>query len=140
MRECGECTLCCLVTRVPELDKPENTMCTLCDAGCTIYNDRPQSCRAFDCAWLLGAMDEDQRPDKIHVVIETLPDESVVLALIEPGYEDVLPTLNESFSEFTERGVSVAATNRQVLLGKGSVITDVQRVIAEYARDLGVTR
>jgi hypothetical protein len=138
MRECGECTLCCLVTRVPELDKPENTMCTLCDAGCTIYNDRPQSCRAFDCAWLKGALAEDQRPDKTHVVIETLPDESVVLALIEPGYEDVLPALEDSFSEFTERGVSVVATNKQVLLGKDADISDVERVVVGYARDLGV--
>ena len=137
MRECGECTLCCLVTRVPELEKPEGTMCTFCDVGCTIYNDRPQSCRAFDCAWLKGAMDEDQRPDKTHVVIETLPDESVVLALIEPGYEDVLPALEDSFSEFTERGTSVVATNKQVLLGKDADIDDVRRVVVQYARDLG---
>jgi len=82
-------------------------------------------------------MDEDQRPDKTHVVIETLPDESVVLALIEPGYEDVLPALEDSFSEFTERGTSVVATNKQVLLGKDADIDDVRRVVVQYARDLG---
>lgn len=139
MRECGECTLCCTVLRVPELDKPENTKCSNCAVGCTIYNDRPQSCVDFNCGWLQGALDEDQRPDKSHVVIETLPDESVVLALVEPGYEDVLPTLNDSFSEFTERGVSVVATTKQVLLGKDAVIDDVQRVVAQYVRDLGVS-
>jgi hypothetical protein len=92
----------------------------------------------FNCAWLQGALAEDQRPDKTHVVIEILPDESVVLALVEPGHEDVLPALEESFSEFTERGVSVVATNKQVLLGKDAVLKDVERVVIQYARDLGV--
>jgi hypothetical protein len=92
----------------------------------------------FNCAWLQGALAEDQRPDKTHVVIEILPDESVVLALVESGHEDVLPALEESFSEFTERGVSVVATNKQVLLGKGAVLKDVERAVIQYARDLGV--
>ena len=138
MRECGECTLCCLVPAVPEIAKPINTMCKFCDKGCTIYEDRPDSCRAFDCAWLMGAMDEDMRPDKSHVVIEILPEASVVLALVEPGYESVLPSLNDRLSEFTERGVSIVASDGRARLGNGADRESVQKALTKTAQQFGM--
>ena len=57
-RKCGACTLCCTTLAVPELDKPNGVRCAhLTDEGCGIYEDRPQSCRDFECAWLRGAGD-----------------------------------------------------------------------------------
>ena len=137
-RQCGECTLCCLVPEVPEMNKPINTMCKHCDKGCTIWPDRPKSCRAFDCAWLRGAMNDDMRPDKSHVAIEVLPDERVVLALIEPGYDHILSDLNEPLSEFTDRGVSIVASNGRVRLGNGSDMESVRNAIMNSAKDFGV--
>ncbi len=55
-RKCGACTLCCTTLAVPELDKPNGVRCVhLTDQGCGIYEDRPESCRTFECAWLRGA-------------------------------------------------------------------------------------
>jgi len=136
MRECGECTLCCLVTEIPELSKPINVMCNFCDQGCTIHAERPKSCRNYNCAWLLGAMDEDMRPDKCHVVIEPLPDESVVLALIEPGYEESLVDLD--LSEFTKRGASIVASDGRALFCEGADHKSVQKVLNDSAQLFGM--
>src|SRR4051812_14872278 len=50
-RECGTCTLCCKVAAVEELNKPNGVWCSHCLSGkrCTIYDQRPQSCRSFYC-------------------------------------------------------------------------------------------
>jgi hypothetical protein len=55
MRECGECTECCISASVEEIDKPMGVHCkNLCDIGCSIYKDRPGACRFFSCQWLKG--------------------------------------------------------------------------------------
>lgn len=76
-RSCGACTLCCKLPVIdwptdppvgrPPLKKPANTWCTYCaqGQGCTIYPDRPLSCAAFQCLWLMGLMPEGLRPDAI---------------------------------------------------------------------------
>jgi hypothetical protein len=54
-RSCGECTLCCKLMSIPELHKPEASWCAHCKPGqgCSIYQERPGSCRDFACKWLL---------------------------------------------------------------------------------------
>jgi hypothetical protein len=54
------------VGRAP-LRKPENTLCTWCaeGRGCTIYRDRPISCAAFQCLWLMDLLPEALRPDRV---------------------------------------------------------------------------
>lgn len=85
-RKCGDCTLCCTLTTVPELGKPTNFQCMHCAKGCSIYERRPQSCRDFQCAWLRGEMPQWMRPDKVHVMIERKSDH-FVLAVPERGHE-----------------------------------------------------
>lgn len=71
-RKCGSCSLCCKVLHVVELHKPPGKWCLHCapgKGGCLIYADRPPSCEAFDCGWLRGAGPEEERPDKIGLVI-----------------------------------------------------------------------
>jgi hypothetical protein len=77
---CGDCSLCCRLLEVQEIDKPFLKMCQHAQrgAGCTIYASRPESCRAFVCTWLAsqqapdGAawdrMPPEMRPDRCHVV------------------------------------------------------------------------
>lgn len=64
-RACGPCSLCCTVLRVDELDKPAGDDCPhQCgDRGCGIYETRPQICRAYECLWRQGGLEEDERPD-----------------------------------------------------------------------------
>lgn len=70
-RNCGECTLCCKLMGVPELKKPSAKWCVSCDQGkgCTVYEERPQSCRNFQCFWLMDENFPDEfRPDRIHAL------------------------------------------------------------------------
>jgi len=93
-RECGPCRLCCRLPDIPELAKPINTWCVHIDlspgaAPCTIYDRRPDVCRGFDCAWKQGLGDEDDRPDILGVMWQTvtLPDGRPGLGVVEarPG-------------------------------------------------------
>jgi hypothetical protein len=54
-RSCGPCSLCCKLLPIAALDKAHDQWCTYCrpgDGGCTIYEDRPPTCRSFVCNWL----------------------------------------------------------------------------------------
>jgi hypothetical protein len=63
-RGCGDCGLCCTALAVPELDKPNGMQCKhRTPEGCAIYDDRPLSCRVFECAWLQGGGENYSRPD-----------------------------------------------------------------------------
>lgn len=65
--ECGDCSLCCKLLGIKELDKPKLQWCSHCSPGngCKIYQDRPQSCREFECMWLMGQWHEDFKPSKV---------------------------------------------------------------------------
>ena len=70
-RQCGTCQACCTVCPVEPLEKPLMQRCEhQCPQGCAIYQDRPEPCAAYQCSWLLGHFDEDQRPDKTGVLFE----------------------------------------------------------------------
>ncbi len=76
-RECGGCTACCTTMVVQELGKPEFTPCDKLlveqwrgapkEMGCSIYDDRPESCRVWSCLWI-GGMPARWRPDKCGLV------------------------------------------------------------------------
>lgn len=69
-RKCGACTLCCTALAVPELGKKNGERCQhLTPTGCGIYEDRPPSCRAFECLWLQGDGDPSVRPDRLGAVL-----------------------------------------------------------------------
>jgi hypothetical protein len=66
-RECGECTLCCIVPAIdkPEMQKLPSSVCGHCDKGCAIYENRPETCRTYYCGWRwLPIFGDDWRPDQ----------------------------------------------------------------------------
>ena len=71
-RTCGSCTACCKALEVVELTKPLGKWCQHCSIGkgCKIYAERPQSCRDFRCEWLKGLGEEEDRPDRIRVILD----------------------------------------------------------------------
>jgi hypothetical protein len=72
-RVCGECTACCTVLAISELQKPARWACDHVDcSGCGIYENRPQTCRDFQCAWLRDDIpgDASLRPDKLGVLFD----------------------------------------------------------------------
>jgi Fe-S-cluster containining protein len=99
--------LCCNVTMVPELRKPERTWCTNCnESGCGIYETRPKSCRTFECAWLLGELPDEMRPDKVHVMIEKVTD-SIRLVLEEPGFIGSWQKIEDELNKYAKLGITL---------------------------------
>ena len=107
-RICGGCTLCCRLVGVPETRKPAGTWCLDCvqGQGCGVHVGRPQSCRNFDCFWLMDEQfPEDMRPDRCGVVVYFNDDDGVVLfvdpdrpdALAEPPGQDWLSALLNAY-------------------------------------------
>ena len=96
-RKCGACTLCCTALAVPELGKKNGEPCVhITSEGCGIYEDRPLSCRAFECAWLQGAGDGlHTRPDFTGGVLGVEDDKSphklgqALVVYTDPNGKDV---------------------------------------------------
>ena len=98
MLGCGDCTMCCKLVGVQELDKPRDTWCEHCEIGkgCSIYEDRPQSCDDFECLWLQSQsksdpMGEHLRPDRCKVVLGATT-KGNVQAFVDPGRADAYKT------------------------------------------------
>ena len=71
-RSCAGCTMCCKIMGIAELSKPRNQWCPNCDVGkgCKIYDERPQSCRDFDCIYLLdGTLADHWKPSRSRMVL-----------------------------------------------------------------------
>lgn len=89
-RSCDGCTQCCTVFGVTELNKPNFTRCgheTESD-GCTIYKDRPRSCRRFTCLWAMGMLPQEDSPDKLGVIFSPTRDEHgacIAVGEVRPG-------------------------------------------------------
>ena len=70
-KSCGPCGMCCKVFAVKELAKPAGVMCAHYGGGCGIYAARPESCRSFECVWLMDPeMPHRFRPDQTKVVLD----------------------------------------------------------------------
>ncbi len=86
-RSCADCTLCCKVLNIPELQKPRGRLCTHCavDKGCTIYAQRPDACRAFDCSYLLSpSLGDEWKPTTAHMVLGYMAREDIILIFTDP--------------------------------------------------------
>jgi hypothetical protein len=73
---CGSCTACCTLIGVAELKKENFTKCQhICGAGCAIYQDRPNSCRVYNCLYRLGLLKGGvpNRPDNLGILVDVTP-------------------------------------------------------------------
>ena len=83
LKRCGDCSLCCKVLAIPELEKPKDAWCSnfAAGTGCRIYADRPPSCRDFACRWLVdSSMGPEWKPSVCKLVLDTKPGLLVVHA------------------------------------------------------------
>lgn len=119
-RECGSCSLCCKVLRIAELDKPKDAWCPnfKTGAGCTIYADRPPSCRSFNCRWLVDpALGPEWKPSLCKMVLDTR--ESFLVVHVDPAAtrpwraEPYLSTLRRFSVQGLPRGGLVLVIERQ---------------------------
>lgn len=69
-RKCGECYACCIHLGIEALKKWPGQSCKHLDGShgpltrCTVYDNRPQACVGYWCAWIGGFGSDDYRPDK----------------------------------------------------------------------------
>ena len=99
--ECGECTLCCSLLPIEWLDKPANTPCIHCDAGCLIHDTKHYECSSFECSWLQSGVDNPElRPDKCGVIFEKVDDKTFYGNIIpDKGVSDLARKQMQSFVE-----------------------------------------
>lgn len=143
MNKCGECTLCCRLTSVPELRKPFGIWCSFCNIGngCKIYEDRPNSCKSFECFWYSKNMPLDMRPDKSHVVLEKLIDKNIYLVLVNTHRDNawkspkVIKLINTIVKDGNAVVVSVnSGKEKHMLLPSGMTKEKVEEELIEYYR------
>ena len=73
LRQCGDCQACCEHVAVRTFDKPAGVRCAhQCKAGCNVYGQRPSECATYQCSWLEGHGDDNDRPDRSGVIFETM--------------------------------------------------------------------
>lgn len=76
MRDCGDCSLCCVNPAIArevlleDRDFGEKPACTACrylnfdgmKGSCAIYERRPSVCKGYVCIWALGYVNEEPAP------------------------------------------------------------------------------
>jgi hypothetical protein len=71
-RDCSNCTMCCELLGVEELEMPPSGQCPNCrlGTGCMAYEQRPTECSAFYCEYLLDPrLGDHWRPSKCRTVV-----------------------------------------------------------------------
>ncbi len=72
-RSCQDCTLCCKLLAVHELQKPSPSGWAQCEIGvrCDVHDTRPGDGRTFYCGWLLDPRISDAwRPRDSRMVVK----------------------------------------------------------------------
>jgi len=112
--ECGECTLCCKLLNIKEVDSKPGEYCKHCKPGigCKIYNERPEPCRIFECAWkqMIHA-GEELRPDRCNILFEKWSDYVMVGSV---NSDDIKEIVIKQIDYFRSEGISVLIVNQNI--------------------------
>lgn len=132
MNACGNCTLCCKLMAVTELDKPARQWCAKADPtrGCTDYPARPASCAEYECVWLVsqrrpgGGLAPELRPDRSRVVLNVGLDGTGIVFHVDPSRPAAHQTgaageLLESVIQQGQDVVIVVGDQRTEIPGRG---------------------
>ena len=124
-RTCGECTACCIATAVEPLGKPCGERCSyLGQRGCSVYFDRHKDpkfrdCISFNCLWILGWAEEQDRPDKLGGVVFSAqpdpdcPDRARIQIMERTPGSSQSPRVQYIIDQVLQQGVTVMITNRE---------------------------
>jgi len=144
INKCEECTLCCELLPIKEINKQPSVLCSDCtlSKGCNIYNNRPEECKNFNCLYIEdNEMPDFLRPDKCNVIFEKITTK-IFIAINhynEPfAYErenviDYIKSLNE-------KGISVITTSftnepNEVFVGEGHTEEGIKRVTSNILKN-----
>lgn len=109
LNTCGECGACCKLLGIETLGKPAGPWCEhFFEGGCRIYDDRPDECRGFHCAWLKSQrlppearMGPEWRPDRAGFVMYTDRGGLRLNVVVEPA--DPLAWRREPYHGYLKR-------------------------------------
>lgn len=146
---CQDCTGCCTVFEVKEVDKAFGEPCkhlgpTLFGPGCQIYNERPDACKRYVCLWL----DSQRRPEVERFAEELRPDVSKVVlgwpwgidretlfVYPYPGHDDAWrkPAVADVLKRTLDRGgkVVVVLNNRRIAIKGDMAFVGTEEEFAE---------
>jgi hypothetical protein len=123
-KSCGGCTACCMTVPVKEIGLRAFERCRHLHSlpqlatGCSIHANRPRSCRAWSCSWLISDLPDEYRPDRIGVVVDPIPDlvrihgEEIVASQlwVLPGHEDdwrTVPAVKDLIQSIMDLGFAI---------------------------------
>jgi hypothetical protein len=139
MGECNGCTLCCLLTDLPILEKPAGVMCKHCTSNeCGIYQDRPKACRDFLCAYRTEDMPDAMHPNNCHIMLEKVDGCDTYVGTVDPKYRGawVSEAVNEFVDEKVKQGISVVIVGDKKYIKSPDGI-EQKDVINELAKAYG---
>ena len=129
---CDGCEFCCKVLEVTEIEKPQGKWCQhiVHGRGCGIYPERPFSCSAFKCLWLLSQsranpaerFAPELRPDRSRVMFTAPNDGKILVAHVDAGFPgawrsgpagDFIATVNKAMDVIVVQG------DKRALIKKG---------------------
>ena len=106
MNECGDCSVCCNIFTIKELNKKEKTNCShLCESGCKIYSTRPRACSSFECVFLKSDWPVELRPDKSGVIIANYPFGYQAIRLTNEVSKEMMKKIGELKKQVHIQGV-----------------------------------
>lgn len=122
VNKCGSCQVCCELLQIEEINKPDFKICpNQFYGGCKIYEERPASCRVYECSWLRNGESEKNRPDRVGVLFSDqyspLYGEWTTIHVIKPEARS-LDRIKKKILEIIKRTVLIEMTKEgMVLLG-----------------------
>jgi hypothetical protein len=135
-RACGSCMMCCKVPYIEEFKKPPGVWCAhaVAGRGCAIYADRPPSCRAFYCSWMLDAsFGPEWKPEKAKFVVYVQQNNMNLQVAVDPSFPNAW-TRPPFYARIKQWAVEGAERGRFVFVRIGGRII---AVLPDREEDIG---
>jgi hypothetical protein len=99
---------CCTRLTVESLGKPAGIRCPHAHRGCAIHPTKPEECRTFACAWLLGLGGDGDRPDQSGILLDLVWQDQrhVTLRVISGDGPGVVRLCGEAIARLADGGVT----------------------------------
>jgi hypothetical protein len=131
--------MCCKLLSIPELDKPQQKWCQHCEigVGCNIYDEKPPSCSAFYCGYLLNdGIDEHWKPSTSKMVLDFEQDSNRIVIHVDSCRLHAWRK-EPYYSEIKGWAVAAAQNRGQVIVWQGN---DAVAILPDREKNLGPVR
>ena len=107
-RQCGECEVCCVALKVPDIGKEARSPCHLLNRkgpGCSLHGSKlqPRICDVWQCLWRKGEVSIDARPDRVGIVSYIGADQSLCIQEVKDRAFKVYPHFKEEVLKMSDR-------------------------------------